>query len=65
MEHGKMALQDAEAFYERLTHRLEQRYTTDEGALKKELDVLAKRNQEIDEMFMSLYADKTKGVLTE
>jgi len=65
MEHGKMALQDAEAFYGRLIHRLEQRYTTDEGALKKELDTLAKRNQEIDDMFMSLYADKTKGVLTE
>jgi len=60
-----MALQDAEAFYGRLTYRLEQRYTIDEGALKKELDALAKRNQEIDDMFMSLYADKTKGVLTE
>ena len=60
-----MALQDAEAFYGRLTRRLEQRYTMDEGALKKELDALAKRNQEIDTMFMSLYADKTKGILTE
>jgi hypothetical protein len=58
-------LQDSEAFYGRLTHRLEQQYTMDEGALKKELDVLVKRNQEIDEMFMSLYADKTKGILTE
>ncbi len=65
IEHGKMALQDSEAFYGRLTYRLEQRYTMDEGALKKELDALAKRNQEIDEMFMSLYADKTKGILTE
>jgi site-specific DNA recombinase len=65
IEHGKMALQDSEAFYGRLTHRLEQRYTMDEGALKKELDALAKRNQEIDGMFMSLYADKTKGILTE
>lgn len=37
----------------------------DEGALKEELDALAKRNQEIDKMFMSLYADKTKGILTE
>ena len=36
-----------------------------EEALKKELDALVKRNQDIDEMFMSLYADKTKGVLTE
>ena len=65
MEHSKTALQDAEAFYTRLTHRLEQRYSIDEGRLKKEQSVLAKRNQEIDEMFMSLYADKAKGILTE
>ncbi len=65
MEHGTMALQDAEAFYGRMAHRLERRYTTDEGALKKEFDALAKHNQKIDEMLMSLYADKTKGVLPE
>ena len=65
MEHGKMALQDAEAFYARLTHRLEQRYSIDERGLKKEQDALAKRNREIDELFMSLYADKAKGILTE
>ena len=65
MEHGKMALQDAEAFYERLTHRLEQQYSIDESSLKKEQNALAKRNQEIDEMFMSLYTDKAKGILTE
>ena len=65
MEHGKMALQDAEAFYGRLTCRLEQRYSIDEKSLKKEQDALAKRNQEIDEMFMSLYADKARGILTE
>ena len=65
IEHSKTALQDAEAFYARLTHRLDQRYSIDEGSLKKEQDTLAKRNQEIDEMFMSLYADKTKGILTE
>ena len=65
MEHGKMALQDAEAFYDRLTHRLEQQYSIDEASLKKEQDALAKRNQDIDEMFMSLYTDKAKGILTE
>ena len=65
IEHGKMALQDIEAFYEQLTHRLEQRYSIDERSLKKEQDALAKRNQEIDDMFMSLYADKAKGILTE
>ncbi len=61
----KMALQDAEVFYGRLTHRLEQRYSIDETSLKKEQDALAKRNQEIDDMFMTLYADKAKGILTE
>ncbi|RKJ38455.1 DUF4368 domain-containing protein [Acutalibacter sp. 1XD8-33] len=65
MEHGKMALQDAEAFYGRLTRRLEQRYSIDEKSLKKEQDALARRNQGIDEMFMSLYADKARGILTE
>ena len=65
IEHSKTALQDAKAFYERLTHRLEQRCSIDEGSLKKEQNALAKRNQEIDEMFMSLYADKAKGILTE
>ena len=65
MEHGRMALQNAEAFYERLTHRLEQRYSIDERSLKKEQDALAKRNREIDDIFMSLYADKAKGILTE
>jgi len=31
----------------------------------KELDALTKHNQNIDEMSMRLYADKTKGLLTE
>ena len=48
-----------------LFRSLEQRYSIDEKSLKKEQDVLAKRNQEIDEMFMSLYADKARGILTE
>ena len=33
--------------------------------MKKEQDALVKRNQELDEIFMSLYADKAKGILTE
>ena len=60
-----MALRDAEGFYRRLTGRLEEQYTLDKNGLKRELEALTKRNQEIDEMFMSLYADKTKGILTE
>ena len=35
VEHGKMALQDEEAFYGRLTNRLEQRYSIDETSLKR------------------------------
>lgn len=65
MAHAEQALQDEEGVYKRLTRRLEQQYTLEEGALKKKFDTLAKRNQDIYEMFMSLYADKTKGVLTE
>ena len=65
MAHAKLALQNTEMFYQRLTHRLEQQYSTDETSLKKELNALGKRNQEIDEMFMSLYTDKAKGILTE
>ncbi len=65
MAHAAMALKDAEGFYRRLTGHLEEQYTLDENGLKRELEALTKRNQEIDDMFMSLYADKTKGILTE
>ena len=65
MAHAAMALKDAEGFYRRLTGRLEEQYTLDENGLKRELEALTKRNQEIDDIFMSLYADKTKGILTE
>lgn len=47
IDHAIMALQDAETFYGRLTHRLEQQYSTDAGSLKKELDTLAKRNHKV------------------
>jgi hypothetical protein len=62
---AETALQDADAFYARLTCRLEERISIDEGTLKKELDTLATRDQEIDTLFISLYADKAKGILTE
>lgn len=64
-EHSRMALQDAEEFYKRLTCRLEQRYITDEDSLRNDLNILSKRNQDIDDLFMSLYTDKAKGILTE
>ena len=33
--------------------------------MKKEYEGLVQRNQEIDDTFISLYADKAKGILTE
>lgn len=62
---AETALQDADAFYDRLTSKLGERISVDEGTLKKELDTLATRDQEIDTLFMSLYADKAKGILNE
>ena len=64
-ELAETVLKDADAFYNRLTNRLEERYTADEDTLKKELDTLAKRAQEIDVLFLNLYEDKAKGILTE
>lgn len=64
-ELAQTALQDADAFYNRLSNRLEERYNADEDALKSELDVLAKRSGEIDALFLNLYQDKSKGILTE
>lgn len=64
-ELAQTALQDADAFYNRLSNRLEERYNADEDALKSELDALAKRSGEIDALFLNLYQDKAKGILTE
>lgn len=63
--HAQQALKDADAFYERVAGRLTLSQSADEAALKAEFDALSARNDEIDAMFMSLYSDKTRGVLTE
>ena len=60
-----MALKDKKAFYGRLSRRMEKQYLADTDRLKKEYESLAQRNQEIDDTFVSLYADKAKGILTE
>lgn len=59
-----MALKGKEAFYGRLGYRMEKQYLADTDSLKKEYENLAQRNQEIDDTFISLYADKAKGILT-
>ena len=38
---------------------------TDASSLHRELNLLMARNQEIDDTFLSLYTDKSKGILTE
>ena len=60
-----MALRDADVFYQRLSSRMERRYMADASEMQKECKRLEARNQEIDSMFMSLYTDKAKGILTE
>ena len=60
-----LALKDADSFYQRLSSRMESRYKADVSEMKKECEYLEKKNQEIDDMFLGLYTDKAKGILTE
>ena len=64
-QHADKVLNDSEGFYAKLARKLEKQHTADEGTLKKELVTLTERTQEIDRLFMSLYEDKAKGILTE
>lgn len=60
-----LAFQDADGFYRRLSSRMERRYMADVSEMQKERERLEARNQEIDDMFLSLYTDKAKGILSE
>ena len=64
-EMAKTALKDADAFYQRLSSQMERRYLLDASQTQKKCQRLESRNREIDEMFLSLYTDKAKGILTE
>lgn len=64
-QHADRVLNNSEGFYAKLARKLEKQHTADEGTLKKELASLTERTQEIDRLFMSLYEDKVKGILTE
>ena len=64
-ELAAQAMKDADAFYQRLSRRMERRYLVDASQTEKERQRLEARNQEIDGMFLSLYTDKAKGILTE
>ena len=62
-ELAAQAMKDADAFYQRLSSRMERRYLVDASQTEKERKRLEDRNQEIDGMFLSLYTDKAKGCL--
>ena len=64
-ELAEQAMKDADAFYQRLSSRMERRYLVDASQTEKERKRLEARNQEIDGMVLSLYTDKAKGILTE
>ena len=64
-ELAAQAMKDADMFYQRLSSRMERRYLVDASQTEKERKRLEARNQEIDGMFLSLYTDKAKGILTE
>ena len=53
------------AFYQRLSSRMERRYMADASEMQKERERLEARNRQIDDMFLSLYTDKAKGVISE
>ena len=53
-----MALKDADAFYQRLSRRMERRYMADASEMQKERERLEARNREIDDMFLSLYTEQ-------
>ena len=64
-ELAEMALKDADSFFRRLSSRMEHRYMADASEIKKECERLSARDQEIDDIFLNLYTDKAKGLLTE
>lgn len=64
-ELAQIALKDADAFYQQLSSRMERRYMADASQMQKERERLEARNREIDEMFLNLYTDKAKGILSE
>ena len=52
-------------FYQRLSRRMENQYRTDTSAVRTEIRRLEERNQEIDDVFLNLYTDKSKGIISE
>ena len=64
-ELAAQAMKDSDAFYQRLSRRIENQYRTDTSAVRAEIRRLEERNQEIDDVFLNLYTDKSKGIISE
>ena len=64
-ELAAMALKDVESFYQRISSRMERRYLADASEMEKERERLEARNREIDDIFLTLYTDKARGILSE
>ena len=63
---GEMREPIDKAYYICQTYkRMERRYMADASEMQKERERLEARNREIDDMFLSLYTDKAKGVISE
>ena len=60
----EQVMTDPEAFYDRLLNKLDGRQRFDIGELQREYDALAERSNEIDQMILTLYEDKVRGVIT-
>ena len=65
LEHSKKVITDSDSFQKQLAEKLQCSQITDRKTLEKEIEGLRNRNAEIDKMFLSLYEDKTKGIITE
>lgn len=64
-EHAEKTVIDTEKFQNQLAKRLQYNQLADRKILEKENVDLTSRNAEIDRMFLNLYEDKTKGIITE
>ncbi len=51
-EMATLAMKDADAFYQRLSNRMERQYMADTAQMQKEIERLEVRNKEIDDMFL-------------
>ena len=58
-------MKDADAFYQRLSSRMERRYLVDASQTEKERKRLEARNQEIDGMFLSLMQSRADAQESE